>query len=70
MSVYLPEIKQSVEVTHPKFGIGRVVARYGEDQKSKVIVKFKEEGEKKLLLAKAKLRVNQPEPTPAETTEA
>lgn len=64
--MYLPEIKQSVMVHHPKFGLGKVIVRYGEDEHSKVIVKFQEEGEKKLALQHAKLEVDQPEPDPEE----
>lgn len=54
-SMHQPEIKKNAEVTHPIFGLGKVLERYGEDEKSKVIVKFREEGEKKLSLAFAKL---------------
>jgi len=57
---YLPEVKPTVVVRHPRFGVGKVVSRYGEDEKSKVIVKFQEEGEKKLLLRLAKLTVDAP----------
>jgi hypothetical protein len=59
--MFKPEIKQSAVVHHPKFGTGRIVARYGEDEKSKVIVRFQEEGEKKLSLEFADLEVDQPE---------
>jgi N-methylhydantoinase B/oxoprolinase/acetone carboxylase alpha subunit len=58
---YQPEIKPAAIVRHPRFGVGKVVARYGEDEKSKVIVKFQEEGEKKLLLKLAKMTVDAPE---------
>lgn len=64
--VFMPEIKQSVVVHHPKFGQGKVMARYGEDENSKVIVKFQEEGEKKLALQHAKLEADIPEPEPEE----
>ncbi|MBI1292067.1 hypothetical protein GC173_12625 [bacterium] len=59
-ALFLPEVKTSVVVRHPRFGVGKVVARYGEDQNSKVIIKFQEEGEKKLLLRLAKLTVDAP----------
>lgn len=64
--MFKPEIKPSAVVHHPKFGSGRVVARYGEDEKSKVIIRFQEEGEKKLAIAIAPLEVDIPE----EVTEA
>ena len=63
--MFLPEVKPSVMVRHPKFGNGKVTARYGEDKNSKVIVKFQEEGEKKLALQFAQLEVDMPEPEPA-----
>lgn len=53
--MFQPEVKKGVEVTHPTFGVGKVLDRFGEDEKSKVIVKFREEGEKKLSLEFAKL---------------
>lgn len=72
--MYKPEIKQSVTVHHPRFGMGKVVARYGEDERSKVIVKFQEEGEKKLSLQYAELEVDAPEeeesPEESESEEA
>lgn len=49
------DIQQNVTVRHPKFGIGKVLLRMGEDENSKVIVKFQEEGEKKLSLKFANL---------------
>lgn len=65
--MFQPDIKQSVLVRHPLFGVGKVVARFGEDELSKVIVKFQEEGEKKLSLKHAKLTVDKvEEPEPAE----
>jgi hypothetical protein len=62
---YQPEIKQGVIVHHPKFGKGKVSSRFGEDEKSKVVVKFVEEGEKKLSLKYAKLQADIPEPEEA-----
>ncbi|MCC5875631.1 MAG: hypothetical protein JJU11_05370 [Candidatus Sumerlaeia bacterium] len=53
--MFQPEVKKGVEVTHATFGVGKVVERYGEDEQSKVIVKFREEGEKKLSLKFANL---------------
>ena len=62
--MFQADIKAGAAVRHPKFGLGKIVARYGEDELSKVIVKFQEEGEKKLLLKKAKLEVDAPEEEP------
>ena len=53
--MFQPEVKKGAEVTHPTFGLGKVVDRFGEDDRSKVIVKFREEGEKKLSLKFANL---------------
>lgn len=59
--MFQPEIKTGVIVNHGKFGSGKVMARFGEDELSKVIVKFQEEGEKKLSLKYAKLVADIPE---------
>lgn len=66
--MYRPEIKSGAVVRHPKFGMGKIAIRYGEDELSKVIVKFQEEGEKKLSLKYATLEVDMPEEEP-ETAE-
>jgi len=59
-----PEIQNNVQVHHPTFGVGKVVLRTGSDENSKAIVKFKEEGEKKLSLKIASLTVDKiEEPT-------
>lgn len=64
--VYYPEIQNNVQVRHPKFGLGKVILRMGEgEQTSKAIVRFKEEGEKKLSLRYAKLVADIPVPDPA-----
>jgi hypothetical protein len=62
--MFQPEVKPGTVVRHKKFGIGKVALRFGEDELSKVIVKFQEEGEKKLALKQAKLEVDAPEPEP------
>ncbi len=68
--MYQPDIKPAALVRHPLFGVGKVVARFGEDELSKVIVKFQEEGEKKLSLKHAKLTLDKvEEPAPAEAEE-
>lgn len=60
--MYQPDVKPTAVVRHKKFGVGKVTARFGEDELSKVIVKFQEEGEKKLSVKYAKLDVDLPEP--------
>ncbi|HMX62230.1 MAG TPA: hypothetical protein PKD58_04120 [Candidatus Sumerlaeota bacterium] len=62
--MFQPDVKAGAVVRHKKFGVGKVAVRYGEDELSKVIVKFQEEGEKKLALKQAKLEVDLPEPEP------
>jgi len=62
-----PDVVQGATVEHPTFGVGRVLLRTGTEKKSaKAIVKFKEEGEKKLALQYASLVVEKPEEEPAE----
>ena len=66
-----PDIINNAQVHHPTFGIGKVLLRTGTDERSKAIVKFKEEGEKKLMLKYADLTADKPEPEePAEEGEA
>lgn len=69
--IMFPEIVNNAQVRHPVYGVGRVVMRTGADEKSKAIVKFKEEGEKKLALRFAKLKADkveeEPEAKPEET---
>ncbi|MDK2971203.1 MAG: hypothetical protein PWP23_958 [Candidatus Sumerlaeota bacterium] len=64
MEIAFPDIVNNAQVNHPTFGPGRVLLRTGEDEKSKAIVKFKEEGEKKLALRFAKLTVDKVEEEP------
>ncbi len=69
--VHWPDIQNNVQVRHPKFGLGKVMLRMGEDENSKAIVRFQEEGDKKLALRYAKLvRDVIEDPAPAETPEA
>lgn len=56
--IQYPDIQNNVQVHHPTFGVGKVVLRSGTDENSKAIVKFKEEGEKKLSLKIASLTVD------------
>ena len=56
-----PDIQNNVTVHHPTFGVGKVMLRTGSTAKNaKAIVKFREEGEKKLALAHANLMVDKP----------
>jgi len=52
---FYADIQNNVQVRHPKFGLGKVLLRVGEDENSKAFVRFQEEGEKKLALKYAKL---------------
>jgi len=61
-----PDIQNGVQVNHPTFGVGKVVVRTGRDEHSKALVKFKEEGEKKLALKHAGLTVDKVEEEPVE----
>ena len=65
--MFQPEAKPGATVHHKKFGTGKITARFGEDELSKVIVKFVEEGDKKLALKQAKMDVDIPEPEPIST---
>ena len=64
--IAFPEIQNNVQVHHPTFGVGKVLVRTGSDENSKALVKFKEEGEKKLSLKHAKLYVDKIEEEPEE----
>ena len=46
-----------VRVMHPKFGKGKILQRIGNDANSKVVVFFKNQGQKKLMLRFANLKV-------------
>ncbi len=65
-NIEFPDIQNGVQVHHPTFGVGKVIVRTGSDENSKVLVKFKEEGEKKLALKHAELFVEKVEEEPAE----
>jgi hypothetical protein len=68
--VAFADIQNNVQVHHPKFGIGKVMLRTGADEKtSKAIVRFKEEGEKKLALRYARLTVDKVEDEPVATAD-
>ncbi len=65
-NIEFPDIQNGVQVHHPTFGVGKVVVRTGSDENSKALVKFKEEGEKKLSLKHANLYVEKVEEEPKE----
>ena len=46
-----------VQVIHPKFGYGKILQRSGTGDRTKVVVFFRDQGQKKLLLKFAKLRL-------------
>jgi hypothetical protein len=48
------------KVRHPKFGEGQIIQRSGTGDHTKFVVKFVEEGEKRLLASLAKLKRIQP----------
>lgn len=56
-----PDIVNNAQVNHPTFGVGKVILRTGMDEFSKAIIKFKEEGEKKVSLKYAGLWVDKVE---------
>ncbi len=75
VAVSFPDIVANAQVHHPIFGVGKVVMRTGSDENSKAVVKFKEEGEKKLALRFARLIADRIEeepvaPAPGEGEEA
>ena len=47
-------------VRHPKFGEGQIIQRVGAGLKTKLLVAFPEEGEKRLMARYAKLKKVQP----------
>lgn len=49
-------LQQGDRVKHSKFGEGQIVARSGSGDETKFLVKFAEEGEKRLLAKYAKLK--------------
>ncbi len=67
--IAFPEIQTNAQVRHPKFGLGKVMDRIGEDENSKAFVRFQEEGEKKLALKYAKLVRDVVEEPPAPAPE-
>lgn len=68
--IAFPDIQAGVQVYHPTFGVGKVIVRTGSDENSKALVKFKEEGEKKLALKHANLKADKVEEEPAAPAEA
>lgn len=59
----IDEIEIGDQVKHPRFGIGTILYKSGNGDRTKAIVVFAEEGQKKLLLKHAKLKkVKEPAP--------
>lgn len=50
------EFEVGDQVKHPKWGIGSILFKSGTADNAKVVVVFAEEGQKKLLVKKAKLK--------------
>lgn len=65
-NIAFPDVIANAQVIHPTFGAGKVLVRTGEDDNSKAIIKFKEEGEKKIALRFANLIVEKPELQPGD----
>lgn len=63
--IAFPDVLNNVQVHHHVFGPGKVILRTGSDEFSKAIVRFKEEGEKKLSLRFARLLVDKVDEEPA-----
>lgn len=51
----IEEFETGDQVDHPLWGVGTVLFKNGTGERQKVIVVFPEQGQKKLLVAKAKL---------------
>ena len=69
-------LQQGDRVKHATFGEGQIIARSGSGDETKLLVKFAEEGEKRLVARFAKLKKVQvetarpaPEPEPEDETE-
>lgn len=50
------EFEVGDQVKHPKWGIGTILFKSGTGENAKVVVVFQEEGQRKLLVKKAKLK--------------
>jgi len=50
------EFEVGDQVEHPKWGVGTVLFKSGSGENAKVVVVFPEEGQKKLLVRKARLK--------------
>ena len=51
----IEEFETGDQVDHPLWGVGTVLFKNGTGERQKVIVVFPEQGQKKLLVSKAKL---------------
>ena len=54
--VELVEFEVGDQVKHPKWGVGTILFKSGSGENAKVIVVFPEEGQKKLLVKKSRLK--------------
>jgi len=52
----IEEFEVGDQVRHPKWGVGTILFKSGSGQYAKVVVVFSEEGQKKLLVKKARLK--------------
>jgi DNA helicase-2/ATP-dependent DNA helicase PcrA len=50
------EFEVGDQVKHPKWGVGTILFKSGSGENAKVVVVFPEEGQKKLLVKKARLK--------------
>lgn len=50
------ELEVGDQVRHPKWGVGTILFKTGSGRNAKVVVVFAEEGQKKLLVRKARLK--------------
>jgi len=52
----MEEFEVGDQVKHPKWGVGTILFKSGTGANAKVVVVFPEEGQKKLLVKKARLK--------------
>lgn len=50
------EFEQGEQVEHPKWGVGTIIYKQGTGENQKILILFPEEGQKKVLAAKANLK--------------
>ncbi|KPL11242.1 hypothetical protein AMJ85_04115 [candidate division BRC1 bacterium SM23_51] len=54
--VVTDEFEIGDQVKHPKWGVGTILFKSGSGENAKVVVVFPDEGQKKLLVRKARLK--------------